>query len=527
MNSNEIMKTGILASERKALFAGVLSLGVAGGLVGPSILEIPAAHAQGVQAPLPGPNGNGVITTFSFADVVDRVAPAVVSIRVKGEERRLGLEGLPDIPEGSPLERFFREWQERGGGPNFGPGPAPGPRGRNGEGARPNRPNPVTSQGSGFIISPDGKVVTNFHVVKGAKEVTVVTTDGTELNAHVVGSDEKTDIALIQIDEKGKTFPTVSFASRDIRVGDWVLAVGNPFGLGGSVTAGIVSARGREIGAGPYDDFLQIDAPINRGNSGGPTFNLAGEVVGVNTAIYSPSGGSVGIGFAIPTSTVQRVIAQLEKNGEVVRGWLGVQIQPINRDIAEGLGLKDARGALVSEPQANSPAAKAGIRAGDAILAVEGKPIKNPRELARTIADYDPGATVRVKVLRAGKEQEVAVTLGKLPSEQRRADATRDNTDGAPSTSLAELGLRVAPASDVGKGDNGVAVVQVDPGSAAGARGIEVGDVILEVQGREVSTARDVTEAVRDARADGRRAVLARVQRGDQTRFVPIPLAAS
>lgn len=515
---------GILAGKRKALLAGALSLGLAG-VIGAEAFLSPVGPAQAqtvpgptVQAPLPA---NGVTTTFSFADVVDRVAPAVVSIRVKGNQQRSGglMDGLPDIPEGHPLERFFREFGERG--PN-----APGNRRPD---ARPG--NQVTSQGSGFIISPEGKVVTNFHVVKDAREVTVVMNDGTELRAKVVGSDEKTDIALVQIDEKGRSFPTVPFAGRDIRVGDWVLAVGNPFGLGGSVTAGIVSARGREIGAGPYDDFLQIDAPINRGNSGGPTFNLAGEVVGVNTAIFSPSGGSVGIGFAIPTATVQRVIRQLETNGEVVRGWLGVQIQPINRDIADSIGLKDARGALVSEPQPNSPAAKAGIRSGDAILAVEGKPVANPRELARTIADYDPGATVKVKIMRGGREQEVAVVLGKLPAEQTRlGDARRggnnNSDDGAPA-SLADLGLAVAPAGDVGSGDAGVAVVRVDPDGAAATRGIQVGDVILEVQGQAVSTVRDVTNAIRTARTDGRRTVLARVKRGDQTRFVPLPVAAS
>jgi serine protease Do len=512
---------GILAGKRKALLAGVLSLGLVGALTAEGVLtSVPPANAQAVTAPGLPQNGHA-IGTFSFANVVDRVAPAVVSIRVKGEQQAPGLvDGGPNIPEGHPLERFFREFQERGG-----PG-LQGPRGRNTPG--PQQQQRVTSQGSGFIIGAEGKIVTNFHVVKGAKEVTVLTSDGSEYRARVVGSDEKTDIALVQIEDKGITFPTVSFARTDIRVGDWVLAVGNPFGLGGSVTAGIVSARGREIGAGPYDDFLQIDAPINRGNSGGPTFNLAGEVVGVNTAIFSPSGGSVGIGFAIPTTTVERVIGQLERNGEVVRGWLGVQIQPINRDIADGLGLKDARGALVSEPQPNSPAAKAGIRSGDAILAVEGKSVRNPRELARTIADYEPGATVKVKLLRGGKEQEVSVVLGKLPTETPREASNRRGgaDDGAPA-SLADLGLSVAPSGDVGSGDRGVAVVRVDPNGAAASRGIEVGDVILEVQGQGVATVRDMTDAIRSARTDGRKTVLVRVKRGEQTRFVPLPVAAS
>ncbi|MCW1840592.1 Do family serine endopeptidase [Prosthecomicrobium hirschii] len=525
MTLEDMKKTGsLIAARRKTLLAGVLSLGLVGTLAAESLfVGTPAAKAQTVTAPGVPQNGHA-INTFSFADVVDRVGPAVVSIRVKADQPRQFMSDIfPDVPEGSPLERFFREWQDRGG-PNGGPGE----RGnRRGEGPRGNNA-PVTSQGSGFIIAPEGKIVTNFHVVKGAREVTVVTTDGSEYRATVLGSDEKTDVALVQIDEKGKTFPTVPFARNEIRVGDWVLAVGNPFGLGGSVTAGIISARGREIGAGPYDDFLQIDAPINRGNSGGPTFNLAGEVVGMNTAIFSPSGGSVGIGFAIPTSTVERVIAQLEKNGQVVRGWLGVQIQGINRDIADSLGMKQARGALVAEPQADSPAAKAGIKSGDVILAVEGKPVRNPRDLARTVAGYDPGSTVRVTLLRAGKEQDVSVVLGKLPNEQRRADAGRSGDDGVPgSTSLADLGVMVSPASEVGQGDRGVAVVRVDPAGPAASRGIEVGDLILDIQGTPVATARDLGSAISKARADGRRSVLARVVKNGETRFVPLPLASS
>ena len=516
--------TGILSRRRKALTAGVVSLGLIGafaaqGLMGePRSVSAQSAPAQSNVIPL-----SGAINpqTFSFANVVERVRPAVVSIRVKGERqnpRQSFMDAFPDVPEGSPLERFFREF----GMPN-----GPGQGGRQGQRGQ-SRPEVTMSQGSGFIISREGKVVTNYHVVKDATEVTVVLDDGNEYRAKVLGSDEKTDMALVKIDAPRTDFPTVPFAPSDIRVGDWVLAVGNPFGLGGSVTAGIVSARGREIGAGPYDDFLQIDAPINRGNSGGPTFNLNGEVVGVNTAIYSPSGGSVGIGFAIPAETVQKVISQLEKNGEVVRGWLGVQIQPINRDMADGLGLKDARGALVAEPQSTSPAAKAGIRAGDAIIAVEGRPIRGPRELARTIAGYEPGANVKVTIIRNGTEQDVTVTLGKLPTEVRQASSGKEGQDdGAVATSLAGLGLAVAPAAEVGQGDKGVVVVRIDPRGVAASRDIAVGDVILEVQGRAVATAADVTSAVREARNDGRKAVLMRVQKGDQTRFVPVPLAAS
>jgi serine protease Do len=381
------------------------------------------------------------------------------------------------------------------------------------------------SQGSGFIISADGKVVTNFHVVKGATEVTVVTEDGTEYKAKVVGADEKTDVALVKIQGDRKDFPTVPFATGEVRPGDWVLAVGNPFGLGGSVTAGIVSARGREIGAGPYDDFLQIDAPINRGNSGGPTFDLAGNVVGMNTAIYSPNGGSIGIGFAIPSATVQKVIAQLEKGGEVVRGWLGVQIQPIGRDMADGLGLKDVGGALVAVAQPDSPAAKAGVKAGDAILAVNGKPIRNARDLARTIAGYDPGAKVKLTVMRAGKEITVEVDLGRMAQEAKAGPAADDA--GAASTTLSGLGLRLAPASEVGQSGGGVAVVDVDPRGAAASRGITSGDVILEIQGHTVATVADVDAAIKGARAEGRRAVLMRIKSNEGIRFVPLPIVQS
>ncbi|MDK9697741.1 MAG: Do family serine endopeptidase [Siculibacillus sp.] len=500
---------------RKTLLAGAASLLVVGMLAGVQVLgQTPSARAQApVAAPTP--------QTFSFAPIVDKVRPAVVSIRVRSETpeaRESIMESFPDFPDGGPLDRFFREW----GGPGWRGGPGgPGPRGPGWRHRGP-RADVVTAQGSGFIVSPDGKVVTNYHVVKDAKEVIIVTDDGTEWKGRVVGSDEKTDVALVKIAGDRKDFPTVPFTTGDVRPGDWVLAVGNPFGLGGSVTAGIVSARGREIGAGPYDDFLQIDAPINRGNSGGPTFDLAGNVVGMNTAIYSPNGGSIGIGFAIPAATVQKVIAQLEKGGEVVRGWLGVQVQPIGRDMAEGLGLKDARGALVAEAQAGSPAAKAGLMAGDVVRAVEGRPVRNSRDLARTIAGYEPGTKVRITYLRGGKEADVQVELGRLPRDQKVA-AKAD--DGGVSPTLDQLGLRLAPASEVGERGGGVAVVAVDPVGLAAARGIRVGDVVLDVQGRAVSTPADVAEGVRTARAEGRKAVLLRVRSEGGVRFVPLPIA--
>src|SRR5579884_1120128 len=333
-----------------------------------------------------------------FADIVEKVKPSVISVRVKIDRpANSGLSNddndLP-FPPGSPFERFFKR---------FGiPNPPNMPQGHE----------VITGQGSGFFISSDGYAVTNNHVVQNAEKVQVTTDDGKAYTAKVIGTDPKTDLALIKID--GKDFPFVKLADTPPRVGDWVLAVGNPFGLGGTVTAGIVSARGRDIGAGPYDDFIQIDAPVNKGNSGGPTFDVDGDVIGVNTAIFSPSGGSVGIAFAIPAETVKNVITQLREKGTVTRGWIGVQIQPVTPDIADSMGLKQASGALVSEPQPNSPAVKAGIQSGDVITSVNDTPVKDARELARRIGTMLPGTTVRLGLIHQGQEKNVTLTLGTL-----------------------------------------------------------------------------------------------------------------
>ena len=278
----------------------------------------------------------------------------------------------------------------------------------------------ITGQGSGFFITADGYAVTNNHVVQNAENVQVTTDDGKTYTAKVIGTDPRTDLALIKVD--GKDFPYVKLADSAPRVGDWVLAVGNPFGLGGTVTAGIVSARGRDIGAGPYDDFIQIDAPVNKGNSGGPTFDVDGNVIGVNTAIFSPSGGSVGIAFDIPADTVKNVVTQLREKGSVTRGWIGVQIQPVTPDLADSLGLKKAAGALVSEPQPNSPAAKAGIESGDVITSVDGTSVADARELARRIGTMAPGTSVKLGLIHQGQEKTVTLTLGTLPSERQAAN---------------------------------------------------------------------------------------------------------
>ena len=297
----------------------------------------------------------------------------------------------------------------------------------------------ITGEGSGFFISPDGYAVTNNHVVDHAKSVQVTTDDGTIYTAKVIGTDKKTDLALIKVDGK-KDFTYVKFAEQPPRVGDWVVAVGNPFGLGGTVTAGIVSARGRDIGAGPYDDYIQIDAPINKGNSGGPAFDTNGNVIGVNTAIFSPSGGSVGIGFDIPAATAKLVVAQLKDKGYITRGWLGVQVQPVTADIADSLGMKQAKGAMVDSPQDGSPAAKAGIEAGDVITAVDGKPVKDSRDLARTISMMAPGSSVKLDVLHKGQSKTLTLALGEMPNDrQANAGGTHSNAMAGPPGSASGL----------------------------------------------------------------------------------------
>ena len=457
-----------------------------------------------------------VAQPVGFADIVERVKPSVISVKVNINEKVAkddsGDDDTPFQP-GSPMERFFRRF----GGPD---GLPPGLRG-GGRGQ-------VTGQGSGFFISADGFAVTNNHVVDGADKVEVTTDDGKTYTAKVIGTDARTDLALIKV--AGRTdFAFAKLSDGKPRIGDWVLAVGNPFGLGGTVTAGIVSASGRDIGNGPYDDFIQIDAPVNKGNSGGPAFDTSGEVMGVNTAIYSPSGGSVGIAFSIPAATVKNVVAQLKDKGSVSRGWIGVQIQPVTSDIADSLGLKKAEGALVAEPQANGPAAKAGIESGDVITSVNGVAVKDARELARTIGGISPGTAVKLNVLHKGQDKVVNLTLGQLPNTlEAKADTDNNDKGGGATrgTDVPKLGLTVAPANSVaGAGKDGVVITEVDPKSAAAERGFKEGDVILEVAGKSVASAGDVRDAITAARSDNKNSVLMRVKSGGQSRFVAVPLA--
>jgi serine protease Do len=359
--------------------------------------------------------------------------------------------------------------------------------------------------------------------VQNAESVRVTTDDGKSFDAKVIGTDPRTDLALIKVD--GGEFPFVKLTEATPRVGDWVLAVGNPFGLGGTVTAGIVSARGRDIGTGPYDDFIQIDAPVNKGNSGGPTFDVDGEVIGVNTAIYSPSGGSVGIAFAIPAATVKNVIAQLRDKGSVTRGWIGVQIQPVTPDIADSMGLKEAAGALVAEPQPDSPAVKAGIRSGDVITQVNGAPVRDARQLARRIGTMSPGTTVTLTVIHDGQPRNVTLTLGTLPNEKQAVNEPAHPKNQSADIDVPKLGFTLAPASKVaGAEANGVVVTGVADGGVAADHGLRVGDVILDVGGKPVATPAEVNQGVADARKEGKHTVLFRVKSGEGTKYVALPL---
>jgi serine protease Do len=451
----------------------------------------------------------------SFADVVDHVKGAVVSVKVKLDEANVSDDGdtqtMPNIPKGGPLDKFFRQ---------FG---APGMGGRFGEIEPHERHHSGMAQGSGFFISSDGYIVTNNHVVEHATDVTITTTDGKTIPARVVGTDAKTDLALLKVKE-GSDYPYVSFASQSPRVGDWVIAVGNPFGLGGTVTAGIVSARGRDIGAGPYDDFLQIDAPVNHGNSGGPTFNAQGDVVGVNTAIFSPSGGSVGIGFAIASDVAKTVVQQLKDNGKVARGWLGVQIQPVSQDIADSLGLKDAKGAIVDKAEKDSPAAAAGLKDGDVITSVNGEAVADSHDLARKIAALGPKKEAELTIVRNGSSQTVKVMLGSM-SDDRQAKADEPGQHGK--DALSKYGMALEPATSVeGAGKTGVVVAEIDPEGAAAQKGLQTGDVILAVGGKSVSQPSEVASAIDSARSDGKKSVLMQVKNDNGTHFVALPTEA-
>ena len=470
----------------------------------------PAQTAPTAQTPLGA-------APLSFADIAQKVTPAVVSISVKGDsevsENDLNIPGLPDLPEDSPLYDFFKQFEKR-----FGQGQLHGK-------GRPTHPHLTMAQGSGFFISPGGYLVTNNHVVEDAKDISVTLESGDRFPATLVGADARTDVALLKV-RASQQFPYVKFSEKDPRVGDWVLAVGNPFGLGGTVTRGIISARHRDIGSGPYD-YLQIDAAVNRGNSGGPSFNLDGEVIGMNTAIFSPSGGSVGIAFAIPAALVKEVVGQLQEHGTVDRGWLGVVIQNVTDEIADSIGLSEAKGAIVTKVAEDGPAAKQDIKAGDVIVAVNGDKIDNSRDLARKIAQLHPNTDVKLSIIRYGDKHEVDLKLGTFPSGKKLAALEEDKPETG--MQLDNLGLSLAPAVKVpGAGEDGVVITEVDPNSDAAAKGLKAGDIILQVAGETVSQPGDVSNGVRKAMEKAKDKdkvnVLIQVKTGDQTRFVALSL---
>lgn len=454
-----------------------------------------------------------------FADLVEQVNPAVVQILVKNTDGPAEEGAAPSLPEGTPegpLKDFFeRFFSER----------APGARPPQGE---------MAALGSGFVIDPSGIIVTNNHVVGGAREITVRTKDGDEYAATLIGGDDKTDLAVLRV-EPTAPLPAVRWGDSDrLRVGDWVMAVGNPFGLGGTVTAGIVSARGRDIGAGPYDDFLQIDASINTGNSGGPLFDGDGKVVGVNTAIFSPNGGNIGIGFAIPSEIAEDVVAQLRDKGTVERGWLGVMIQPVTDEIAESLGLKETRGALVTEVTEGSPAAKAGLRQGDVVLSYADKEIDTLRDLSRAVAETAVGTPVEVEFVRDQKMRTLTARVGAQEPPQAVAQADPGKAAPEPTRELpfAGLGLSVAPLdaesrSKFGVGDktSGVVIAAVDAGRSAAAKGLQPGDVITSVNQRPVASPSEFASAIEEAGKAQRKAVLFLVERDGEQRFVAVELA--
>ncbi len=474
--------------------AGLLSASLLGAIPQSSLLAATAA-AQDQRPP-------------SFADLADKVRPAVVSVNVKsaggvGEVSSRDFP-IPDLPQDSPLREFFDQFKKN----------------------QPDR-HPTRAQGSGFLISPDGYVVTNHHVADKADEIEITFENEEKYKARVVGSDARTDLALLKIESKKKFDHWLRFADATPRVGDWVLAVGNPFGLGGTVTAGIVSASGRDIGSGPYD-FLQIDAAVNRGNSGGPSVNLDGDVIGVNTAIYSPSGGSVGIAFAIPASTARDVIQKLKDKGKVSSGWLGVQIQNVDENIAESLGLQETKGALIAKILADGPASKSELKAQDIIQQVNGKSVANSRELARTIAALSPGAEARLHIFRNGGERDVTIKLGEFPDNDKVASlGTGGGDENENGKELEDLGLTLVPAPDLpgSKTKEGVAVSSVDPSSKAADQGVKRGDIIIEVYSKPVSSVDDVVAGIRDAREKGRKNVLLQIRGRDrQQRFLALPI---
>jgi serine protease Do len=511
----------VRSTRRGRLARGGVVAAAGAALLGTALLAAGIDGAPAIaQTPLTPQTPQAVQQLPSFADMIDQVQPAVVTVSVTERARASAdqEEELPfDVPEGSPFSDFFKQFQDQ-------------MRKHHQRGGDMRR----QGLGSGFIIDPAGYIVTNNHVVDGADEVRVTLHDGTDYKAKVVGVDAKTDLALVKV-EAGKTLPFIEWGDSDrVRVGDWVLAVGNPFGLSESATAGIVSARNRNIHAGPFDDFLQVDAPINQGNSGGPLFDLTGRVIGVNTAIVSPSGGSVGIGFAIPAAVAKPVIAQLREHGSVERGWLGVQIQKVTPEIASALKLGKEHGALVASVQPGSPAAKAAIQQGDVIVKVDGKDVPEMQALPRMVAALPAGKTVDLTVLREGHEVSLPVTIGQMKAEDEQVASTDDSSDGDQTAGEAtSLGAEMAAITpDIRKelklGDDvkGVVITSVDPDGLAADQGLKVGDVIESVSQTRVTKVADVKRLLDEAKAAKQNAVLLLVNRQGTPLYIAVKLEA-
>lgn len=449
----------------------------------------------------------------SFADLAERLSPAVVNISTSQTVKRPDIgPKIPELPQGSPFEEFFKDFFDKRGG-----GDGPSQR-------------KVQSLGSGFVIDPKGYIVTNNHVIENADEIVVNFANGESLDAELVGTDPKTDLALLKLTEDpAEPIPFVNFGDSDAaRVGDWVIAIGNPFGLGGSVSAGIISARNRNINSGPYDDFLQTDAAINRGNSGGPLFDMEGDVIGVNTAIYSPTGGSVGVGFSVPSNIATNVVDQLREFGEIRRGWIGVRIREVSEELAEGLDLEKPRGALVEDVTEDGPAAEGGIEIGDVILSFDGKEIEEMRDLPRAVAETPAGDTVRVIISRKGKTQTLKMKVGLLDAEGNAVDED-EKEDVAEEPSEEILGMTLLPldrkqreAFELKPDQEGVVVTDVASTSAAAKKGLRRGDVIVEVAQEAVTTPEEVIAKVDAQREEGKSSVLLLVSRRGDVRFVAL-----
>ena len=454
--------------------------------------------------------------TEGFADLAARLLPSVVNVSTTQTLKKENAPEMPQFPPGSPFDEFFKDFMERQRGHE-------------------EVPRKVTALGSGFIIDASGLIVTNNHVIDEADQITVILHDEQAFKAKIVGRDAKADLALLKIEAK-QPLPAVSFGDSDTaRVGDWVIAIGEPFGLGGTVTAGIVSARARDINAGPYDDFIQTDASINKGNSGGPLFNMKGEVVGINTAIFSPSGGSIGIGFAIPANEAKPVLADLQKYGKTRRGWLGVRIQSVTPDIAESLGLKEQKGALVAGVTPGGPAEKAGIKTGDVVLGFDGKPVEDMRHLPRIVAASDIDKEVEVQLWRDGKMVTVKAKVGELPEEDKTEEAKTSDKESkggkgeAGQTEIASIGITVAAVSqslreryDLPVDAKGVVVTEVKADSAAADKGLRPGDLVLEAMQESVKSPADLADKVASAKKSGKKSVLLLVQNDAGLHFVPL-----